>query len=316
MVCYICSNKANYFCNNHCYNYFCDLCKEKLNRDICSHNFKKINEVKQREKSEFVNSILFLIKNYIEFADTIIKSNDEDIIYPILKNSEKIDSIKEFLSDINNLKNIFNNKSKKGICQPIKNFLVKIFELNKSPICKIEDSFSSSYLLSSFSFSVNKIQDNKLNLCKETLQDNKINNCKEIPQDNKSNSHKKNPKNIYSVNDKVRTTKLIMQINKKIKLLLGIISRLVNRLSDKPHQKDEIFGENDERNQLNFVINNMLPNLIRNRLGNYRLFNKLNGNKQKYLYKHNKKDIAKNKIQFYYNRFKYETSKKVKKYKL
>ena len=144
MVCYICSNKANYFCNNHCYCYFCDFCKEKLNQDICSHNFEKINEKKEREKSEFINSILHLIKNYIEFADTIIKSNEEDIKYPTLKNSDEINSMNEFLSDINDLKNFFNNKSKKGICQPIKNFLVKIFELNKSPICKIEDSFSSS----------------------------------------------------------------------------------------------------------------------------------------------------------------------------
>ena len=125
LVCFNCYAKANYFCNNICFNYFCESCKSKLDSDICSHNFEKINEKKEKEKIEFTNSFLYVIKKYCIICDNIFKTNNEDIILPLLKKPDEISSQINFLTEIYHLKNIKNiNTDNVELCELIKNFLI------------------------------------------------------------------------------------------------------------------------------------------------------------------------------------------------
>ena len=75
-----------------------------------------------------------MIKNLVEIADQIFKLNEEKIEYPILRNPDKIDSQKEFISNINNLKIIDQSSLDKSIkpviCQPLKTFLIETFDLS------------------------------------------------------------------------------------------------------------------------------------------------------------------------------------------
>ena len=99
LKCNCCSLRPFYFCNKHCYNYFCDCCKIKFDSysDICSHNFEQIDEDKERKKIEFVNSSIYLIKNICQITDKIFKLSDKSIHYPFLNKDNYIFSQKEFL---------------------------------------------------------------------------------------------------------------------------------------------------------------------------------------------------------------------------
>ena len=58
LTCIICSGEAQYICKNHCFNYFCTSCTNKNNeQDINGHHFEKINEAKENQKIECINSI-------------------------------------------------------------------------------------------------------------------------------------------------------------------------------------------------------------------------------------------------------------------
>ena len=135
LTCNICSGEAQFICNNHCFNYFCNSCTNKNNeQDINGHHFEKINIIKEKEKIQCINSIFYMIKNLVEIADQIFKLNEEKIEYPILRNPDKIDSQKEFISNINNLKIIDQSSLDKSIkpviCQPLKTFLIETFDLS------------------------------------------------------------------------------------------------------------------------------------------------------------------------------------------
>ena len=156
LSCNICSGKAYYLCNNHCYNYFCDSCKNKFDEDFYSHNFEKINEKKEKTRIDFMNSFLYIIKNCCEIADIIFTSNNENIDYPILKYFDDIDSQKEFLLNIYNYKNISKNEGKSEICPLIKNSIINALNIITSPIEIIENSFSFSEDISS----MNEAQEN------------------------------------------------------------------------------------------------------------------------------------------------------------
>ena len=136
LTCHICSNEANYICYNHCFNYFCDSCLNKDELNNKQHNIRKINEKKEKEKLECINSIFHIVKNYVEIADKIFKLNKNNIEYPILKKLYDIDSQNEFLSEIDNLFNKNNNiidlSTKPIICPPIKKMLKEIFDLKES----------------------------------------------------------------------------------------------------------------------------------------------------------------------------------------
>ena len=136
LTCHICSKDANYICDNHCYNYFCDSCINENEQNNKHHNFRKINMKKEKEKLECINSIFHIVKNYVEIADKIFKLNKDNIEYPILKNLYEIDSQNEFLSEINDFfsKN-YNNidfSNKQIICPPLKIVLKEIFDLKES----------------------------------------------------------------------------------------------------------------------------------------------------------------------------------------
>ena len=145
LVCSNCSSKAIDFCNNICFNYFCESCKNELDLDICSHNFEKIKEKKEKEKIEFTNSFLYIIKKCCIICDNIFKSNNEDNTFPLLKKPDEIDSQINFLLDIYHLKNIKNiNTNNIELCELIKKFLINTLDLNKSSLDKIEGNLFSS----------------------------------------------------------------------------------------------------------------------------------------------------------------------------
>ena len=135
LACNICSNEANYICYNHCYIYFCDSCMEN-GQNNKQHNFKKINEKKEKEKLECINYIFHIVKSYVEIADKLFKLNKDNIEYPILKKLNEIDSQFIFLSEIDNLLNKNYNSIdlsiKQIICSPLKKMLREIFGLKES----------------------------------------------------------------------------------------------------------------------------------------------------------------------------------------
>ena len=144
LKCNCCSLRPFYFCNKHCYNYFCDCCKIKFDSysDICSHNFEQIDEDKEREKIEFVNSSIYLIKNICQITDKIFKLSDKSIHYPFLNKDNDLFSQKEFLAEINNLNNNYNlNQNKGGLCDLIKESLIRALKINKTPSENNDDNF-------------------------------------------------------------------------------------------------------------------------------------------------------------------------------
>ena len=144
LKCNCCSLRPFYFCNKHCYNYFCDCCKIKFDSysDICSHNFEQIDEDKERKKIEFVNSSIYLIKNICQITDKIFKLSDKSIHYPFLNKDNDLFSQKEFLAEINNLNNNYNlNQNKGGLCDLIKESLIWALKINKTPSENNDDNF-------------------------------------------------------------------------------------------------------------------------------------------------------------------------------
>ena len=157
LKCNCCSLRPFYFCNKHCYNYFCDCCKIKFDSysDICSHNFEQIDEDKERKKIEFVNSSIYLIKNICQITDKIFKLSDKSIHYPFLNKDNDLFSQKEFLVEINNLNNNYNlNQNKGGLCDLIKESLIRALKINKTPSENNDDNFlyseDDSYLNDKF----------------------------------------------------------------------------------------------------------------------------------------------------------------------
>ena len=144
LKCNCCSLRPFYFCNKHCYNYFCDCCKIKFDSysDICSHNFEQIDEDKERKKIEFVNSSIYLIKNICQITDKIFKLSNKSIHYPFLNKDNDLFSQKEFLAEINNLNNNYNlNQNKGGLCDLIKESLIWALKINKTPSENNDDNF-------------------------------------------------------------------------------------------------------------------------------------------------------------------------------
>ena len=144
-ACFDCKNPQHYFCKNHCYQYFCKDCIKIFN-NINSHQFENIDDKKENSKVLFINSFINLFKVYCQIADKIFKLSQESIIYPILKNFNDINSQAEFLKDIYNFKfenyDSFDNNHQSGLCQPIKDALIKTFDLNILPKESIEDEYN------------------------------------------------------------------------------------------------------------------------------------------------------------------------------
>ena len=144
-ACFDCKNQPHYFCKNHCYQYFCKDCIKIFN-NINSHQFENIDVKKENSKVLFINSFINLFKVYCQIADKIFKLSQESIIYPILKNFNDINSQAEFLKDIYNFKfenyDSFDNNHQSGLCQPIKDALIKTFDLNILPKESIEDEYN------------------------------------------------------------------------------------------------------------------------------------------------------------------------------
>ena len=142
--CLNCKNTPHFYCKNHCYRYICKYCKE-IFKNTSSHRFEKFNSKRENEKILFINSFINLFKIYCQNADKIFKSNQEKIDYPILKNFNNLDSQTDFLKSIYNFEfeknDSFDNSHQTGLCQPIKDALIKIFELNISELDSIEDKY-------------------------------------------------------------------------------------------------------------------------------------------------------------------------------
>ena len=142
--CLNCKNTPHFHCKNHCYRYICKYCRE-IFKNTSSHKFEDFNSTRENEKILFINSFINLFKIYCQKADKIFKSNQEKIDYPILKNFNNLDSQTDFLKSIYNFEfeknDSFDNSHQTGLCQPIKDALIKIFELNKSELDSIEDKY-------------------------------------------------------------------------------------------------------------------------------------------------------------------------------
>ena len=142
--CLNCKNTPHFYCKNHCHQYICKYCRE-IFKNTSSHQFEEFNSKRENEKILFINSFINLFKIYCQNADKIFKSNQEKIDYPILKNFNNLDSQTDFLKSIYNFEfeknDSFDNSHQTGLCQPIKDALIKIFELNKSELDSIEDKY-------------------------------------------------------------------------------------------------------------------------------------------------------------------------------
>ena len=142
--CLNCKNTPHFYCKNHCYRYICKYCRE-IFKNTSSHQFEKFNSKRENEKILFINSFINLFKIYCQNADKIFKSNQEKIDYPILKNFNNLDSQTDFLKSIYNFEfeknDSFDNSDQTGLCQPIKDALIKIFGLNISELDSIEDKY-------------------------------------------------------------------------------------------------------------------------------------------------------------------------------
>ena len=150
-----------------------------------------------------------MIKNLIEIADQIFKLNEENIEYPILRNPDKIDSQKEFISNINNLKIIdqisLDKSIKPVICQPLKIFLIETFDLsdpssefkpNESELSISEENFtvfSNNYIENETN--LNKIKDS-IDLIGNKYLNKK--NIKFIEKEYKNLIHRKDEGKIYN----------------------------------------------------------------------------------------------------------------------
>ena len=146
LVCSQCGKKAEFFCKKHCYKYFCKDCKNEFDEDynifnvFNSHQFESIDdEEEENKKIKFINSFLDIFKTYVEKSDNIFKDNNL-INYPILTD------LNEFKSQIEFLKNIYNNdiNKKNNICELIKNSIVKAFDLDIPIFQIIENDFSKN----------------------------------------------------------------------------------------------------------------------------------------------------------------------------
>ena len=142
--CLNCKNTPHFYCKNHCYRYICKYCRE-IFKNTSSHQFEGFNSKRENEKILFINSFINLFKIYCQKADKIFKSNQEKIDYPILKNFNNLDSQTDFLKSIYNFEfeknDSFDNSDQTGLCQPIKDALIKIFGLNISELDSIEDKY-------------------------------------------------------------------------------------------------------------------------------------------------------------------------------
>ena len=142
--CLNCKNTPHFYCKNHCYRYICKYCRE-IFKNTSSHRFEGFNSKRENEKILFINSFINLFKIYCQNADKIFKSNQKKIDYPILKNFNNLDSQTDFLKSIYNFEfeknDSFDNSDQTGLCQPIKDALIKIFGLNISELDSIEDKY-------------------------------------------------------------------------------------------------------------------------------------------------------------------------------
>ena len=142
--CLNCKNTPHFYCKNHCHQYICKYCRE-IFKNTSSHQFEDFNSKRENEKILFINSFINLFKIYCQNADKIFKSNQKKIDYPILKNFNNLDSQTDFLKSIYNFEfeknDSFDNSHQTGLCQPIKDALIKIFGLNISELDSIEDKY-------------------------------------------------------------------------------------------------------------------------------------------------------------------------------
>ena len=179
LVCSQCGKKAKFFCKNHCYKYFCKDCRNEFDEDynifnvFNSHQFESIDEEEENKKIKFINSFLDIFKTYVEKSDNIFKECNL-LNYPILTD------LNEFKSQIEFLKNIYNNdiNKKNNICELIKNSIVKAFDLDINIFQIIEDEFSEDekYVVTNEKYDFHKeklpIIDNRLNKIKLIIKKN------------------------------------------------------------------------------------------------------------------------------------------------
>ena len=178
-----CKGKVKYFCNKHCYKYFCESCKKESDEEFYVHQFIDISEDEEKEiqKINFINCFLSLLKTYVEKSDYIFKEGDKikKSNYPILKNFDEFNSQIEFLNGIYNFQNKNDNNNKRHICESIKNSIVKAFELDIPILNIIDDEFNDSY------GDENLIIKEKIDLDSENLSNmNKLNKIKLIIKNN------------------------------------------------------------------------------------------------------------------------------------
>ena len=231
-----CTGKVKFFCNKHCYKYFCENCKKKSDEEIYAHQFEEISEEEENQKINFINSFLYLLKFYVEKSDFIFKKCDKikKSNYPILKDFDEFNSQIEFLSGIYNFqnRNDNNNKRHSDICEYIKNSIVKAFDLDIPILNIIDDNFEDSN------------GDDFLNLIKDEIKKPKNENSTNMNKLNKLNKIKLIIKNNY---------KKFFAHNSPRYDYLADYKNIINELIDKEIQIT--------KEKLNSKYNFIIPNL-------------------------------------------------------
>lgn len=89
-----------------------------------------------------MNSFMQLFKIYVNKVDNILKSNNEEKPYPVLKSQNENDLI-QFLNEIYNYQIVNDNQDyiPFQICEPIKIYIIKAFRLDVSFLDLIDDDF-------------------------------------------------------------------------------------------------------------------------------------------------------------------------------
>ena len=184
-----CENKVKFICKKHCYKYFCDSCKKNFDNDFNSHQFEEIDENKENLKIEFVNSFTKVFKIYTQKVDDVLKFNNEEKPYPVLK-SQNGDDLIQFLNEIYNYQIVNDNQDNCfRICEPIKISLIKTFRLDIPIMEIIDDDFledETNLIIKKLKIKYNQTNDynnNIQNKIKLIVRNELLSNLKKIKED-------------------------------------------------------------------------------------------------------------------------------------
>ena len=138
--------EGKFYCK-HCSCIYCNKCKNELDNPFSEHSFEEINEIRERnekEKNEFLNNLINIIKDNIEKCNAIVTNENIDFVDPksykkfqypyfLIKEKDDFHSQNDFLKEINKVYNQIKDKAinESEICSLLKQKLLDLLdELN------------------------------------------------------------------------------------------------------------------------------------------------------------------------------------------